>query len=268
VFALSVRRRAGVERIQVAGESRIDPQGRFSVLVAPGDYDLEAAARGHARIATTRAAAGATDVRIVLGRGARLRGQVRAGDDHTPIDRARVEYELAPGSRGGPLPSDTATVTRADGTFELADIPVGAVAIRVHADGFHSRIEGGMTARDGAVLGPIAIELARIAPDERPGTEMVGIGVGLIPDGDALRVVRLVPQGGAFDAGLDYGDRIVAIDGAPVAPLGLDDALARLKGTVGTTVAITVRRDGRDLQLIVERRMVWMMNSRASRGSG
>jgi len=37
---------------------------------------------------------------------------------------------------------------------------------------------------------------------------------------DALHVIRVLPDSGAFDAGVGYGDRIIAVDGVPVVPLG------------------------------------------------
>jgi len=255
-FDLLIRRRLGIARPTAAAESLVDPQGRFAVRVADGDYDVVASARGYAHT-LVRAAAGTGDLRIVLGRGASLRGQVRAGDDHAPIAGAAVACEFGAGGRGdGSLPAEPGVTTRADGTFELTGIPSGPLAIRVSASGFHARIEAGTTARDGAVLGPIAVELTRIELDDDSRTEMVGIGAGVMADGDALRVSHVVPFSGAFDAGLDFGDRVIAIDGAPVAPMGIDGALVRLRGALGSTVRLTVRRPGGDVDLVVERRVV------------
>jgi carboxyl-terminal processing protease len=106
------------------------------------------------------------------------------------------------------------------------------------------------------VLGPVAVALARLGPDVPRGTDGVGVGIGMIADGDALRVVRIVPGSGAFDAGIEFGDHIVAIDGVPVTQLGVDRAFASLRGQAGTTVAVTLRRDQRDIQLVVERRLL------------
>jgi carboxyl-terminal processing protease len=78
----------------------------------------------------------------------------------------------------------------------------------------------------------------------------------MVADGDALRVVRIVPGSGAFDAGIEFGDHIVAIDGVPVTQLGVDRAFASLRGQAGTTVTLTLRRDERYLQLVVERRLL------------
>ncbi len=262
IFTLVARRRAGAARPVVATQSVIDPQGRFSVRVLGGDYELLASARDHARGTLTQAAAGATDVRIVLGRGATLRGKVIASDDHAPIGNASIVCSWLPrpdfigggGGATGVLPADPGTVTRPDGTFELTGISAGPLAIRIRAEGYHAKLEAAMTASDGAALGPITIELTRVDPDDRSGVELVGIGLDLYPDGDALRVTRVLVGSGAFDAGIGFGDRVIAIDGLPVAALGVEGALARIYGVAGTTVTLTLRRNGQNVQLVVERR--------------
>jgi Carboxypeptidase regulatory-like domain/PDZ domain len=277
VYTLMAMRIAGAARPIVVERSLIDPQGRFAVRVPRGDYDVLAFAHGCARGTPTRATAreienqsrsvqaspaflaaasrSTGEVRIVLGAGATLRGRVLAADDHTPIAGASVACEVGRVRRDLPLP-DPLAVTRADGTFELPDLAAGPLAIRIRANGYHDRVEGAMTVRDGAALAPIAIELSRIDPDDLGHTEMVGIGVDLTGDGDVLRVTRVLPGSGAFDAGLGFGDRIIAIEGVPVARLGVDVAIGQLRGAPGTMVTLTVRRDGRDLQVVIDRRLL------------
>jgi predicted metalloprotease with PDZ domain len=153
-------------------------------------------------------------------------------------------------------PSNAGTVTRSDGTFELTGIPPGPLSITVAAGGYNQKIEAGMTATDGATLGPITIALDRLAEGERPKTELVGIGIGFGPDGDGLRVDRIIPGGGAEAAGIVVGDLVVAVDGLPVAPIGVDGAVAKIRGIAGTTITVTVRRGDQTLQLLVERRKI------------
>jgi C-terminal processing protease CtpA/Prc len=138
----------------------------------------------------------------------------------------------------------------------MTGISAGPLSIHIHADGYHDKIEAAMTASDGATIGPIMIDLTRVGPDEASHTELVGIGIGLSPDGDALRVTQVLPGSGASDAGIGFGDRIIAIDGLPVAPLGVEGTVARIRGVAGTTVTLTLRRDGHDVQLIIERRKI------------
>lgn len=267
VFSLLVRRHAGVARPIVATLSLVDPQGRFAVRVPPGDYDLLASTRGSPRGTLTQAPAGATAVRIVIGDGATLRGVVVARDDHATIAGASVACDITDGDAGA-LPAAPGTVTRPDGTFELTGISPGPLAIRIRADGYDAKIEAAMTASEGAALGPITIALTRVDPDEQARTELVGIGVNLSPDGDALWVTGVVPGSGAFDAGIGFGDRVIAIDGLPVSPLGVEGAIARIRGIAGTTVTLTLRRDGQDLQLVVERRQLWSHSRPAPANAG
>jgi hypothetical protein len=252
-FTLIVQRPAGLVRPVVATRSQIDPAGRFALRVAPGDYELIASAHGLARNAPLAVAAGASDAVLVLGAGAVLRGQVIASDDQTPIGRATVVL-FAP-SPGSDVDQPRA-VTRADGSFELAGIPGGRVVVRVHAEGFRARLEDGMFARDGGALGPLTLALTRLGPDVPRGTDQVGIGVGLMADRDALQVVRVMPGSGAFDAGVQIGDDLVAIDGVAVTQLGLDAAFASLLGLPGTPVTVTLRRGDQIVQLTLERRLL------------
>jgi len=53
----------------------------------------------------------------------------------------------------------------------------------------------------------------------------------------------------------DRRDRLLdAIDGVAVTDLGVDGAMARLRGSAGTRVTLTLRRDGEPLQVTVPRR--------------
>ena len=265
-YTLLVMRLSGAARPILVDRALIDPQGRFAVRVPHGDYDVLAVAHGCARSTPTRATAGAGEVRIALGGGATLRGRVVASGDHAPIGDARITCEIAR-SRRDALPADAGTVTRADGSFELRELSSGPLAIRVRANGYHDRIEAVPPLDDGAAgsragsraesrAGSLAIELHAIDPDDLGHTETVGIGADLNPDGDTLRITRVLPGSGAFDAGLGFGDRITAIDGIAVTVLGVENAIARLRGAPGTRVTLTLRRDGRDVQVVIDRRLL------------
>jgi len=151
-------------------------------------------------------------------------------------------------------PANAGTVSRPDGTFELAGIPPGPFSITIGAGGYHPRIEGGLTATDGGTLGPLRIALARLAEGETPKLELVGIGTALTADGDALRVDKVFPGSGAEAAGIVEGDRIVAVDGIVVTQLGMDGSIGKIRGVEGTTIAISLRRAAGVVALVVERR--------------
>jgi RNA polymerase sigma factor (sigma-70 family) len=254
-FTLLVYRRAGARRDLLVARSIVDPSGRFAVAIGAGDYELIAAASGLAPSAPTPASAGDRGVRVVVSAGAILRGTVVSAAGGAPLEYARVMRE-ATGGGASPQPANAGTVTRADGTFELAGLPPGPVAIMVSAGNHHPRIEAGFVARDGEELGPVTIALAPVAPGERPQLELVGIGVSMVADGDAARIDRVIPGGGAALAGIVAGDRIVEVEGVPVAELGLSGAVARIRGVAGTTVRLALSRDGKRVELVVERRPV------------
>ena len=252
-YTLLVFRRDGARRELVLARSIVDASGRFEVRVTAGDYDLLASASGWAPTPTTTTTAGARDLELVVTQGATLRGQVLAADGSGPIPHARIMRE-ARGGGASAQPANAGTVTRADGTFELAGIPPGPVAITIGAGGFHPKIEAGMTASDGASLGPVTVTLVRLKEGEKPSLELVGIGVQLVADGDSLRVDKVFPDSGAASAGIAAGDHVVAVDGLPVTQLGLDGAIAKLRGVEGTTIALTLRRDGTLVPVVVTRK--------------
>jgi len=253
-FTLVVQRQAGLARERIATLSLIDPQGRFSVRVAKGDYDLIASAPEQPS-AAVQAAAGANNVRIAMGKGASLRGKV-IDEDGEPVAEVFLGVEPIRNvvTRQSVLPVGA---TLADGTFELAGLSPGPISIVAFRRGYERKVVE-LPATDDGVRPPLTISLTEAAdrlPDRiRIRGDLIGIGVQLVPDGDVVRVVAVSPTGGAHDAGITEGDLIVAVDGAPVATLGLTGAVEQIRGPAGTRVTLTVRRGGRDGQVAVERR--------------
>jgi hypothetical protein len=231
----------------------IDPRGKFDIRVAKGNYELLVSANGWAPSAPLEVASGTTDAKIKLGAGAALQGIVVDVDTGAPLGYARVTLE---GTGGGASaqPANAGTVTRSDGTFELTGIPPGPFTISIGAGNYNPRLEGGLVATEGGVLGPIKVGLKKLAEGETPKLELVGIGVKLSGDGDALEVQLVVPDGGAAAAGIVAGDHLVAVDGIPVTTLGIDGAVARIRGVAGTKVAVSIKRGEQVSQLVVERR--------------
>jgi RNA polymerase sigma factor (sigma-70 family) len=251
-YTLLVTQRRGLVRDVVTTRSVIDPRGRFDVRVPKGDYELLVSATGWAPSAPYAVKAGTTDVHIDLNGGATLQGSVVDGETGAPLAYARVQREGAGGGASA-QPANAGTVTRSDGTFELTGIPVGPFTISIGAGNYNPRLEGGLVATEGGVIGPIRVPLKKLADGETPKLELVGIGVQLSADGDALRVGMVVPQSGAAAAGIVVGDHIVAVDGVPVTTLGIDGAVERIRGVAHTTVAVTVKRSEQTVPLVVER---------------
>ncbi len=252
-YTLLVMRRLGVVRELVTARSIVEPDGKFRVRVTSGEYELVASASGLAPSAPTTAGAGEKDAKIVVSEGAILSGKVIDATSGKPLQYARIMREAAGGGASA-QPANAGTVTREDGTFELTGIPPGPLSITVGAGDHHPKIEAGLTAVDGVTLGPLIIPLTKLAPGETPTLELVGIGVKLRAEHEAIVVEFVMPESGAHAAGIVAGDRIVAVDGVDIAKLGMDGAVSRIRGVVGTKVSVTIRRGDEDVQLVVERK--------------
>lgn len=252
-FTLLVMRTKGIASEGVMARSIVEPNGKFTIHVPPGDYELVASASGWAPSPRTRVSAGTKDAKLVVSAGATLRGTVVDKDTGAPLEYVRVMRE-GMGGGASAIPANAGTVTRADGTFELTGLRPGPVAISFGGGGYHPRVEAGMTAVDGGVLGPLVIQLKKLAPGEQPQLELVGIGVKLAGDGDALRVDGVIPGSGAEAAGMLAGDRIIALDGMPITTLGFDGAIQRIRGVEGSKIGVTLMRGEQTVQLMVERK--------------
>lgn len=71
-----------------------------------------------------------------------------------------------------------------------------------------------------------------------------GIGLEVGASEGQMVVVSAIDGSPAADAGVHSGDVIISIDGMPVDPTDLDDAILRLRGAAGTAVRLTLTRDG------------------------
>lgn len=88
--------------------------------------------------------------------------------------------------------------------------------------------------------------------------EFGGIGVSASPlrDGGAgFELLQVLDDGPAKEAGLRAGDEVLEIDGEP--PVGsVEDVLLRVRGSVGTVVRLTIRREGRIFEVRVTRKLI------------
>ncbi len=86
-----------------------------------------------------------------------------------------------------------------------------------------------------------------------------GIGVTVDArgsDGDGLVVQSVIADTPAARAGLRRGDRIVAVDGKPLAGRPASFGTSLIKGEPGTDVTLTILRDGRRIRERIERARV------------
>ena len=83
-----------------------------------------------------------------------------------------------------------------------------------------------------------------------PGT----IGAALGQQADHHVFIRSAPPGqGADKAGLLVDDEVIALDGKPVAGMTPDDIRRAVRGDVGSTLTVTIRRNGEQRDVKVTR---------------
>ncbi len=78
------------------------------------------------------------------------------------------------------------------------------------------------------------------------GGSFVGLGIEVETSDAGVRITAPMPGGPAARAGLRAGDLIVQVDDKPLRGVALADAIARMRGDVGTQVSLVVRREGSD----------------------
>ena len=86
--------------------------------------------------------------------------------------------------------------------------------------------------------------------------EYVGIGVTVEFRDEYNHVLSLVKDGPADKAGIKIGDTILSIDGVSCKNLYAGDLGKLVSGKVGSTVAITVLRDGKEESILVMRQII------------
>ncbi|MGF1632897.1 MAG: S41 family peptidase [Phycisphaerae bacterium] len=81
-----------------------------------------------------------------------------------------------------------------------------------------------------------------------------GVGVYLIErEGGGVEVASPIEASPAFEAGVTAGDVITAVDGTDVSTAAIERVQELVRGPVGTTVTLTLRRNGRTLDLTMPR---------------
>jgi len=71
-----------------------------------------------------------------------------------------------------------------------------------------------------------------------------GIGVMMSIRDEYITIVKVFPNSPAQRAGLDVGDRIVAVEGQSVSGMALDAVAAKIKGEAGTIVKLGIIKNG------------------------
>ncbi len=111
-------------------------------------------------------------------------------------------------------------------------------------------IQGMLTGLDphSAYLDPDSFKEMRIGTEGRFG----GLGIEVTMENGFVKVVAPIDDTPAQRAGLESGDLITRLDDTPVKGMTLSDAVKRMRGKPGTTIKLTVVREGEDQPLEFE----------------
>ena len=94
----------------------------------------------------------------------------------------------------------------------------------------------------------------------RVGTsgEFGGVGIEVGMEDGFIKVIAPIDDTPASRAGIKAGDLIIKLDDKPVKGLSLDDAVKMMRGKPGTSIELTIMREGRDkpLNVSIERAVI------------
>lgn len=182
----------------------------------------------------------------------------RIGDDRgRPVAFATVRMSSKPVSTDvnarRSSPGEKQAQSDVNGAFRLDGIPVGRHRLRVEAEGFEDFESDPIVHRapeDSAKeyeLPPLMVQLK--ARREAPPRDRNQAGIGIVLEALTyeLLVIDVLADGGAADAGMRVGDRIITVDDQPVSEIGAASSLERLTGNEGSTVEVEVVPKGAKL---------------------
>jgi len=88
--------------------------------------------------------------------------------------------------------------------------------------------------------------------------EFGGLGIEVGMDDGFLKVIAPIDDTPAQRAGIEAGDVIIRLDDTPVKGIGLSEAVKKMRGKSGTSIRISVLRDGEDkpLEFTIERAVI------------
>jgi carboxyl-terminal processing protease len=106
--------------------------------------------------------------------------------------------------------------------------------------------------------------------------EFGGLGIEVTMEEGVIKVVSPIDDTPAARAGIMANDFIIELDGVQVQGLTLDEAVAKMRGPIGTSIKVTVFREGVDEPLdfeltravIAMRAVRWTMEGGAEEGEG
>ena len=90
----------------------------------------------------------------------------------------------------------------------------------------------------------------------------IGVTVDTQSSNDGIIIANISEGEGADLAGLKPNDKIIEVDGKPIKGMDIQDAIALIRGEIGTSVTLKVEREGIDkpITVIVQRQQVELPN--------
>lgn len=101
-----------------------------------------------------------------------------------------------------------------------------------------------------------ASEYAAYAEQMKNAYVGIGITISNQPGEQGLEILQVDPAGGAYEAGVQPGDILVAVEQQPVLEIGINAAGELIRGEEDSQVAITILRNGQSLSFSVTRRTI------------
>lgn len=86
---------------------------------------------------------------------------------------------------------------------------------------------------------------------------LIGLGLTLSEDSSGyIRINEIYANSPASDYGIEEGDLIISVDGMDVKEVGFQEAAEAMKGTEGSVIDLTIRRNGKDSDYTFTRRAI------------
>jgi C-terminal peptidase (prc) len=208
--------------------------------------------------------------------------QAPPAEDQAP-DQAPPVEPAPSGEQPEPTPEENAAAPR-DPLEIYADLNLfGEIFDRIRAEYvdppdekelIRAAIQGMLTSLDphSGYLPPADYDDMR----EDTSGEFGGLGIEVTMEEGVIKVVSPIDDTPAARAGIMANDLIIELDGVQVQGLTLDEAVAKMRGPIGTSIKVTVYREGVDQPLdfeltratIAMRAVRWTMEGGETEGEG
>lgn len=222
--------------------------------LSPGSYIVTARSATEAASARVTVSAGSTArVALTSGGSGTVVGRVREFRSGKPVEGMTCRAHPRVGSDAASIDPGGGTRTDAQGGFVLTAAPAGDIV--VSCTGLWRLYSDGLRLVELPPSATLEVDVPVVALQEDVAATMAGFGAEIDLLALVARLIEVQPGGPAAAAGLQDGDRIVAVDGASVTELSPRGVRMLITNRPpGTSVSLTVTRAGetltRDLVLV------------------